>query len=223
MSLQYSIGQAGVQASPQVAQHLMGQLINFLAPLLQELDRRLVRTFLYTLVALIEFRHRANGLLLSELGAYLDSPARAPAGTKRLSNLLRSSKWTAILIEHFLWQQAAHRLAELQQAGEQALAVWDESVLEKPEGLKLEGLCAVWSSKARRLKRIKSGYYNPPGGRLICVPGIQWLALLLLGQHGPATLLVDHSRQVRQSSPPRGGLALGQMYAQLGSAGRACL
>jgi hypothetical protein len=142
-----------VQASPQVAQYLMRHLTDFLAPCLQELDRlldqRLVRTFLHTIVALIEFRHRANGLLLSELGAYVDSPARAPAGTKRLSNLLRSSKWTAVLIEHFLWQQAARRLQELKQAGEQALAVWEESVLEKSESLKLEGLCAVRSSHAR--------------------------------------------------------------------------
>jgi len=192
MFLEYSIDQAGVQASPQVAHHLMQQLTSFLAPCLHELDRlldqRLVRTFLRTIVALIEFRHRANGLLLSELGAYLDSPAHAPAGTKRLSNLLRSSRWTAVLIEHFLWRQAAQRLQEMKQAGEQALAVWDESVLEKSESLKLEGLCAVRSSKARRLKRIKPGYYNPPGGRPVCVPGMQWLALLLLGQHGPATL-----------------------------------
>lgn len=31
--------------------------------------------------------------------------------------------------------------------------MWDESVLEKPESLRAEGLCAVRSSKAARLKR----------------------------------------------------------------------
>jgi hypothetical protein len=34
-------------------------------------------------------------------------------------------------------------LAELEQEGETALLLWDESVLEKPESIKLEGLCAV--------------------------------------------------------------------------------
>lgn len=192
MSLQYSIESAGVQASPWISEHLMHQLTRFLGPVVialdQLLDKRLVRTFLQTIAALLEFRHRANGLLLSELGAYLDTPAHAPAGTKRLSNLLRSSKWAATLIEHFLWQHAITRLGQLQQAGEEALAVWDESVLEKPESLKLEGLCAVRSSKARRLKRIKPGYYNPPGGRPVCVPGMHWLAVLLLGRQGPAPL-----------------------------------
>lgn len=55
------------------------------------------------------------------------------------------------------------------------LAIWDESVLEKAESLQLEGLCAVRSSKARRLKRIKLGFFNPPGGRPIFVPGYHWL------------------------------------------------
>ena len=59
--------------------------------------------------------------------------------------------------------------------------MWDESVLEKPESLKLDGLCAVKSSVAARLKRIKPGFYNPPGGRPIFVPGMQWLTVLLMG------------------------------------------
>ncbi len=65
-----------------------------------------------TIAAIIEFRHRANGLLLTELGAYLESPAHAPAGTKRLSNLLRCRKWAAALIGRFLWQRADQRVAE---------------------------------------------------------------------------------------------------------------
>jgi hypothetical protein len=48
----------------------------------QQLDVRLVRTFLATLFAIVQWRNRAHGLLLSELGAYLTSPERAPAGTK---------------------------------------------------------------------------------------------------------------------------------------------
>ncbi len=65
---------------------------------------------------------------------------------------------------------------------------WDESVLEKPETLSGDGLCAVRSSKARRLKRIRPGFFNPPGGRPICVAGLQWLGLLVLGRSGPPTV-----------------------------------
>jgi hypothetical protein len=65
------------------------------------LDKRLVRTFLATIEVMITFRDRANGLLLSELGGYLETPDKAPAGTKRLSNLLHSSKWAAWLIARF--------------------------------------------------------------------------------------------------------------------------
>ena len=151
-------------------------------------DVRLVQTFLATLHVLREFRHRHNGLLLSELGAYLSSPHHAPAGTKRLSRLLHAPGWSAHLIEHFLWQQADQALSRLGQAGEKGLLMWDASVIEKPESIALEGLCAVRSSKARRLKRIKPGYYNPPGGPPIFVPGINWLAVLLMGRQGPPVL-----------------------------------
>jgi hypothetical protein len=46
----------------------------------------------------------------------------------------------------------------------------------------------VRSSKARRLKRIKPGFYNPPGGRPVCVPGLNWISLLVLGLKGTPTL-----------------------------------
>jgi hypothetical protein len=52
----------------------------------------------------------------------------------------------------------------------------------------LEGLGPVRSTKAARLKRIKPGYYNPPGGRPIFVPGMNWLAVLVMGCSGPPTL-----------------------------------
>ncbi len=192
MPIQYPTASMDLQASPDMAQHLGQQLESFLHPLLlwldASVDKRLVRTFLQTVQAILQFRHRAHGLLLSELGAYLLAPAQAPAGTKRLSNLLHSPKWAASLIERFLWEQANSRLAALAGAGEEALVIWDESVLEKPESIAAEGLCAVRSSKAARLKRIKPGYFNPPGGRPICVPGLHWLALLLLGAKGPPTL-----------------------------------
>lgn len=169
MPNQYPISEEGVQASDRVSQQLAHELEVFLHPLLIWLDRlidkRLVRTLLKTVACILEFRQRATGLLLSELGAYILSPAQAAAGTKRLSNLLRSPKWTHHLIEQFLWQQADTRVQELLEQGEESLFIWDESVLEKPESLKAEGLCAVRSSKAKRLTRIKPGYYTHPAAR----------------------------------------------------------
>jgi len=129
----------GLHASPQVATDLHTRLTTFLFPFLvvldDHLDRRLVQTFVATLAAILRWRNRSHGLLLSELGGYLSSPSHAPAGTKRLSNLLRSPRWSASLIGHFLSQQADARLAALEAIGEGALAIWDESVLEKPESI----------------------------------------------------------------------------------------
>src|SRR5215212_11245071 len=180
------------QASELAAKHLSHQLAGFLAPVLrtldQRLDRRLVSTFLATLIAIVQWRNRAHGLLLSELGAYLLSPQHSPAGTKRLSDLLRSERWKASLLAEWLWQQADTRVQALRSAGEDVLLVWDGSVLEKPETIKNDDLCAVRSSKARRLKRIRPGFFNPPGGRPICVPGLHWLGLLVLGHSGAPTV-----------------------------------
>jgi hypothetical protein len=178
--------------TPALASILSARLEAFLAPLLlrldQVLDRRLVRTFAATIEVFLHERYRASGLLLSELGAFLASPAHAPAGTKRLSNLLRSPKWTFLLLEEWLWSGAERRLGELVCGDEEALLLWDSSVLEKPESIALEGLCAVRSSEAARLKHIKKGFYTPPGGPPVFVPGMQWLCLLLVGRSGPPTL-----------------------------------
>ncbi len=178
----------GKQASARVARALGERLEGFVAPLLLELDKhidkRLVRTFLTVLQVIVQVRNRSQGLLLSELGAYIVSGDRAPAGTKRLSNLLRSKKWTSRMIAQFLWREAEKELEDLEATGEKALVVWDESVLEKSESIAIEGLCAVKSSTARRLKRIKPGYFTPPGGPPVFVPGMHWLTLLLLGYRG---------------------------------------
>src|SRR6478672_1376276 len=117
MSPHSATSASAVQASELAAKRLSQQLATFLAPILrtldQRLDRRLVRTFLATLIAIVEWRNRAHGLLLSELGAYLLTPAQAPAGTKRISNLLRSSRWSAGVIADWLWQQADQRVQAL--------------------------------------------------------------------------------------------------------------
>lgn len=178
--------------TPALASILSGRLQEFFSPLLDRLDwrldRRLVKTFAATLSILLQHRHRASGLLLSELGALLAGPEHAPAGTKRLSNLLRSPKWKAALLEDFLWEAADRRVRDFVCRAHRALVIWDESVLEKPESIALEGLSSVRSAKARRLKRIKKGYYTPPGGPPVFVPGMHWLTLLLAAESGPPVL-----------------------------------
>src|SRR5262245_49264974 len=89
-----------------LASQVRQRLLFFLAPLLRtldhQLDRRLVVTFVEAPQALLVWRHRNLGLLLSELGSYLAKPGHAPAGTKRLSNLPRSQRWQADLIASYL-------------------------------------------------------------------------------------------------------------------------
>lgn len=176
----------------EVSQAVSAGLLAFVRPLLKELDvvldKRLVRTFLGLLEVILVLRHNRYGLLLSELGGYLLGVAHAPAGTKRISNLLRSGKWQADVVGHYLWQHAQRHVQELVVLEAMALAVWDESVIEKPESLALEGLCAVRSAKAHRLSRIKKGFYNPPTGKPTFVPGQNWLMVMVLGLAGTPTL-----------------------------------
>jgi len=182
-----------VEEKQEKSQELEKQLVKMLWPVLRELkqrvDRRLVKTFLGVVLAIVMHRHRNHGLLLSELGGYVLGPEQCQAGTKRISNLEHSHRWEAGILEEFLWQQGTQRVEELWKQGERPLVIWDESVLEKPESLQAEGLCAVRSTKAVRLKRIKPGYFNPPGGRPIFVPGFHWLQVLVAGQKGSPTLV----------------------------------
>jgi hypothetical protein len=77
---------------------------------------------------------------------------------------------------------------QLHQAGEEAILLWDESVLEKLESRAAEGLGSVRSSKAHRLLRIRPGFYRPPIGRPVFVAGMRWLCLLVIGVSGPPTV-----------------------------------
>ena len=124
------------------SQDLSNRLEGFVSPLLQwldaQIDQRLVRTFLPTLQAILMLRHTRYGLLLSELGSYVLNADQGPAGTKRLSNLLRSPQLTYSLIERFLWHRAQEHLDTLVAANKTALVIWDESVIEKPESIALE-------------------------------------------------------------------------------------
>ena len=117
----------GHEAGRKQGQEVANLLQSFLGPLEQwldrRIDRRLVRTFFLALAAIVRLRNSRSGLLLSELGAHILSPARAPAGTKRLSNLLRSPKWSHTLLEEFLRDRAEQSLSRLEQRDELALAM----------------------------------------------------------------------------------------------------
>jgi len=147
------------------------ELFSYLKPLLKELneqiDRRLVHTFFGLVLAIVKHRHRNHGLVMSELGSYLLGPEHGRAGTKRISNLIHSDQWGAKMILDFHWKAGTQRVNPIMKQGERPLVIWDESVIEKPESLEAEGLCAVRSTKAVRLKRIKPGFFNPPGRRPI--------------------------------------------------------
>ena len=79
----------------------MGQdLLSFLAPLLMRLeavlDKRLVRTFAQTILAIVRNRDRARCLIQMELGALLLGAGKAKAGAKRLRRRLAQAdleKW----------------------------------------------------------------------------------------------------------------------------------
>lgn len=188
MSSQYRTSESEEQEREEMSHALIEQLETFLEPLLTWLDayvdRRLVRTLLLSIAAILTFRNGKQGLCLSELGAYLLSGAHAPAGTKRLSRLLHCEKWEKGLIERFLWMRADKRREQLEQEGEEVLCIWDGSVIEKPESERTAGLCSVRSSKARRLRKQRKGNWNPPGGKAITVLGMEWLALLVVGMKG---------------------------------------
>ncbi len=170
MQSNYAPSPDDLQAS-QVAHYLAQRLALYLAPLLSaaddQLDRRLVVTMLVSVAAMIMLRNSSRALLLSELGAYIASPQHAPAGTKRIANLIHSAKWSAQLIHAFLWSHADQRLLELEQAAEAAYLLWDESVIEKPECNKIAGWSPVRSSQAARLTRPVLATTNHPKARLL--------------------------------------------------------
>jgi Transposase DDE domain len=165
-------------------QFILHQATRYLKPyteqLYMQMDVRLVRTFFDAFIGIIVHRDKDKGLLLSELGGYIAGFLKAVSGSKRLSNLFRSEKWTHKDIEKQHLAQAKGQVEKWTKEGRRLLGFIDDSQVEKPESWFSEGLCAVYSSKAQRLTRIKKGYYRPPISR-VCVPGFEWTALMIGG------------------------------------------
>lgn len=181
-----------VQGDPPLAAHLQAHLRQFMRPVLtrlaQQIDIRLVQTAIDLVQVVITHRHRAMGLLLSELGGYLLGPDRAPAGTKRISNLVHATNWSAEDINAVLWKEASERVRTLQEQGEAVMAVWDGSVWEKPESQASRDWCPVRSAKARRLARRRKGISLPHKGPPILVPGLHWDGIVVVGMDGPPSV-----------------------------------
>jgi hypothetical protein len=74
------------------------------------------------------------------VGDHLLGPEQAPAGTKRVSNLLQSQKLNHAVIDLHLWELAVQRVQSLRSLAADALVVQDASVVKKPETLTSEGL-----------------------------------------------------------------------------------
>lgn len=155
-------------------------LSDFLTNFKKKVDIRYSYSFFDLFMGILSFRENSKGLLLSELGGYVNGHQNAPAGTKRISNLLRNEDWQAEDIAQELLNKTEKRLTEKGQEGKQWLLLWDDSVLEKHESWRIEGLCPVPSSKAKRLTKIKPGYYEKMPR--INVPGMQWSASVLTSE-----------------------------------------
>jgi len=173
----------------EVASRLEAYVGSLLCLLDKRLDVRLVRTFAATLVNIIRHRNRALSLILTELGELLTDGAKAPAGVKRLYNLLHSPKWAASLVSDSL-------LADADQAVEAAVAkdgvahlALDGSEIEKPTAEKMEGLTKVRSANAALLLRASGG---PPPKRPVMVPGFNWVGAVITGLTGNLTLARLH-------------------------------
>ena len=87
----------------------IGPLVNSLR---EKLDKRLTYTVFDSFIGMLQFRDRTNSLLLSELGAYVNGPEHAPAGTKRIINLLRDKNWAHKDVQDFLLEKTKEKLNE---------------------------------------------------------------------------------------------------------------
>src|SRR6266700_1374835 len=155
MSVQYDTHSEKEQEEepelPSNASHLERYLDPLLICLDAYMDKRLVRTLIHAIVAILSFRGNQQALQLSELGAYLPGKAREPAKTKRLQRLLMSKSWSKSIVDAFIWREAYRQVQQMKAAGERPLCIWDGSVLEKAESEKSEGISSVISSRAKRL------------------------------------------------------------------------
>ncbi|ANQ47401.1 transposase [Flammeovirga sp. MY04] len=172
--------------------YLLSQSQNYLSPLLKELhktlDLRLVKTFNELFHSILENRNNTKSLLLTELGTLLSGNIHGNAGVKRIGKLIRSHNWCSSIISEFFRNKSYDRISSMLAEKVRPILIWDGSVLEKHESIRLEGLSAVDSSRAKRLVKIKPGYYNPPVKGFIHVPGFKVEGVVLTALSKRASL-----------------------------------
>jgi len=179
-----SVAQTPSSPEELMGQHLFSLLLSYLESLLarldDRLDKRLVRTFILGVVAIVQVRHRAEGLWLRRLGSWLLSPRQAVSGAKRLWRLLRKGEVVAEEVEAFLLAQGDAYVAKGKEQGQKVLAVWDDSEWEKPSQVQGEGMCWVRSLKGERLQKAGSKFGKKPR-ETMTVPGMHWMQVILTG------------------------------------------
>ena len=184
MFFQYGTDSNEKQTAEEESQFWVEQLEMYLTPYSQRLDayldRRVVGNLTATVAGIVQTR---SELTTSALGSAICGPEHAEAGTQRLQRALHHQGWESEVIDEVLWEQAETKRKEMEQRGETPLCLWDSSVLEKPESVKLEGLGSVRSSRVRRLARSRAGVFNRPGIP-VSVRGFEWESLLLVGKSG---------------------------------------
>lgn len=145
-------------------------LVPFLRSLNEHIDVRLVRTA-NTLLDFICCAHDKKLLLTDIADELSDTATSCESWVKRLERFLGSDKWTAELVDLQLFAQANELVDEAGFEQRDCLCLWDDSVWEKPETLACEDFCAVRSAKAKRINRVKPGFFSPPKG-FTNVPGM---------------------------------------------------
>ncbi len=126
-------------------------LLIYLAPLLMRLsevlDKRVVRTFAQTILAIVRDPGCARCLVQMELGALLLGATKARAGAKRLRTLLSKLSWKSAWIGQWLMEEAERALQQWEAQGVTPIGAWDGSVLEKHESVQGEGLCPAFTRR----------------------------------------------------------------------------
>jgi hypothetical protein len=225
MSSEYRTLIADQQEESQASAWLLQQLRTELGPLPERLDayvdKRLVTTLIELLTAMIRLANPKQGLHISKLGALVKNGAQAPAGTKKIERLLHSKKWSADLIKDLLWEKATKKVKDLKSEGKQILCIHDGSRLEKPESEQTEGLCAVLSSKAKRLRKIRKGVWNPPTGKPITVLGLEWAGVIVVGMEGaPQVAVMEYWSRKGEKATDQREVEKRLLWKSLGHLGR---
>jgi len=154
-------------------QELLQRLEEVLGPLPERLDayvdKRLVTTFIELMTAIITCANPKSGLHLSRIRSINQKWSTNTSRNQEDRTLASFGQMECRSHEGSFVGESDKKGERLKSEGKQVLCIHDGSRLEKPESEQTEGLCAVLSSKAKRLRKIRAGVWNPPTGKPITV------------------------------------------------------